>query len=228
MRSSVPIPGNPWPHDMVITVDDDPVSLVELLWVRDAWGLQPLHDDVPPPLVDSPEPQITADNEVEIGAWQAAWPELWTATLRHAGDVIDPALFDAIRGTASSSTERMDLLARITGPSWHDRFDEAGLEHYQPWQSSQLHRRMATLPGAAKEQPERQSLEALITAWRHGLTKIVTIPCRGSFTRVIGPHAFARHRRHPLRRRRPQRRPGPLQTMSPQRIGVGARFCRSV
>jgi len=64
VRSSVPIPGNPWPHDMVITVDDDPVSLVELLWVRDAWGLQPLHDDVPPPLVDSPEPQITADNEV--------------------------------------------------------------------------------------------------------------------------------------------------------------------
>ena len=190
MRSSRPIPGNPWPHDMVITVDDDPALLVELLWIRDAWGLQPHHDDVPPQLVDSPDPQVNEDNEVDIGAWQAAWPELWNATLRHAGEVRDPALFDAIRGTANNSTERMELLARITGPSWRDRFGEAGLERYQPWQASQFRRRTVGLPNAAEEQPEHRSLEAVITAWRRGLTKIVTIPCRGAFTRSIGEHTL--------------------------------------
>ncbi|GAA1953815.1 hypothetical protein GCM10009717_19670 [Agromyces allii] len=56
--------------------------------------------------------------------------------------------------------------------------------------ASQFRRRTAGLPTSAEEQPERRSLDALITAWRHGLTKIVTIPCRGSFTRVIGPHAL--------------------------------------
>jgi hypothetical protein len=190
VRSSVTIPGAPWPHDMVITVDDDPVSLVELLWIRDAWGLAPDHDDVPPPLVDSPDPEVDGEDPVDVRAWQAAWPELWDATLRHAGEVPDPAIFDALRGTANHSTERMELLAQLHGPSWRDRFGDAGLEQYQPWQASQFRRRMAGLPRAAEEQPEHRSLDALITAWRHGLTKIVTIPCRGSFTRVIGPSAL--------------------------------------
>lgn len=34
------------------------------------------------------------------------------------------------------------------------------------------------------------SLDALIPAWREGLTKIVTIPCRGSCTHRIGEHAL--------------------------------------
>ncbi|MET4159784.1 hypothetical protein ABIC29_003387 [Agromyces sp. PvR057] len=190
MRSSVPIPGNPWPHDMVITVDDDPVSLVELLWIRDAWDLRPDHDDVPPPLADPPDPGVNGEDEVDIQAWQAAWPEIWDATLRHAGEVLDPALFDAIRGTANNSPERMELLARITGPSWRDRFGDTGLVWFQPWQASQFRRRTASLPTSTEEQPEHRSLDALINAWRHGLTRIVTIPCRGSFTRVIGPHAL--------------------------------------
>src|SRR4051812_35700978 len=51
MRSAGPIPGNPWPHDMVITVDDDPQQLLELLWLRDRWLLASDHPDPPPSLV---------------------------------------------------------------------------------------------------------------------------------------------------------------------------------
>ena len=40
MLSSSPMPENPWPHDMLITTDH-PSPLFELLWVREAWGLQP-------------------------------------------------------------------------------------------------------------------------------------------------------------------------------------------
>lgn len=190
MRSFVPIPGNPWPHDMMITVDDDPVSLVELLWIRDAWELRPDHGDAPPRLVDSPAAQMNRAVEVDIEAWRAAWPELWDATLRHAGKIHDPALFDAIHATAGYSPERMALLAQLTGPSWRDRFGDTGLDGFQAWQESQFHSRATNRPTSVEEQPERRSLDALIEAWRHGLTKIVTIPCRGSFTRAIGPHAL--------------------------------------
>jgi hypothetical protein len=40
------------------------------------------------------------------------------------------------------------------------------------------------------EQPERVALDALISAWQSGLTKIVEIPCHGTFTRVVGTHAL--------------------------------------
>ena len=38
--------------------------------------------------------------------------------------------------------------------------------------------------------PERRDLEALIPAWRAGLTKVVTIPCRGDHTRRVGDNAL--------------------------------------
>ncbi|WP_092966241.1 hypothetical protein [Agromyces sp. CF514] len=175
---------------MLITVDDDPVALVELLWIRDAWGLHPDHDDAPPQLVDSPGRPRDRAVEIDLEAWRGTWPALWDATLRHAGMIQDPALFDALRDTAGYSPERMTLLAQLTGPSWEDRFGNAGLESFQHWQALQFERRAATRSTSAEKQPERQSLDALVNAWRHGLTKIVTIPCHGSFTRVIGPHAL--------------------------------------
>lgn len=48
MRSTTPMEGNPWPHDVVISVDNDFYRLLELLWIREAWGLLPAGDDLPP------------------------------------------------------------------------------------------------------------------------------------------------------------------------------------
>ena len=59
MLSSVPIPGNSWPHDMVLTIEDDSQTLLELLWVREAWRLQPAGDDLAPLLSVTP---VGADN----------------------------------------------------------------------------------------------------------------------------------------------------------------------
>ena len=191
MRSSVPVPGDPWPHDMMITVDDDPASLVELLWIREAWGLRPPHDDQPPLLVDSPGVPTNENEALVIGDWEAAWPDIWRSVLRHAGEERDPGFFDAVRSTADGSAERADLIARITGPSWRDRFGEAGLdERYQAWRSSRFEERVAMRHASFADQPERRSLDALTAAWCRGLTKIVTIPCRGEFTRTIGEHTL--------------------------------------
>ncbi len=191
MRSYVPSPGNPWPHEMVITIDDDADSLVELLWIREAWGLRPLGDDLPPLLVDTPNRRIGGDEEIDIRRWEEAWPEFWLAILRHAGGVRDPGLFDALRGTANDSAERAELITRIAGPSWRDYFGDTGLgEGYRIWTASRVQQRAARSPRVLEEQPERRSLEPLIAAWRIGLTKIVTIPCQGEYTRTIGGHTL--------------------------------------
>ena len=192
MLSSVPIPGNPWPHDMVITVEDDVQSLVDLLWVRETWNLKPAGDDLPPFLsatsVGADGGAASAD---QMARWQDAWPALWEACLHHAGQIPDGGLFEQLSGTANGSIERAELLHLLIGPSWRDMFrDEAFTDQYQVWNQGQFDEGFRGRPRLLEEEPERVSLAALIRAWQAGLSKIVVIPCRGSYTRVIGQHAL--------------------------------------
>ena len=46
MRASSAIPGNPWPHDMVVEVADSPHAILDLLWLREACGLRPTGVDL--------------------------------------------------------------------------------------------------------------------------------------------------------------------------------------
>lgn len=187
MRSTIPMEGNPWPHDMVITIDDSPHQVMELLWVREACGLHP-SGDAPPPLVDTPPRSGTT---VDVGTWENAWPEVWDAVIRHAAGVIDAALFDEVRNTADGSPERAELLLRMRGPAWRDRFGDAAFdESYLSWSEKRFHERTRTRPRSLAESPERVSLDALVPAWEAGLAKVITIPCRGEYTRVVGGSAL--------------------------------------
>ena len=186
MRSFAPQPENPWPHDMAITVEDEPHLLLELLWVRDAYGLRPA-GEAPPALTDPPALRACPERE----EWESAWPELWADAVTHTAGIRDPALFEELQRTADGSVERAKLLQRLVGSGWRDRFGDAALDaDYDAWQ----HRRFAlssTSPATAPEEmPERRALDALIPAWRAGLTKVATIPCTGDFTRVIGPQTL--------------------------------------
>ncbi len=62
MRSMFPMPDNPWPHDMAITVEDSPHALLELLWIREAWQLDAEGPDLPPELADTPARFSSADH----------------------------------------------------------------------------------------------------------------------------------------------------------------------
>jgi hypothetical protein len=193
MRSSAPIPGNPWPHDMTITVDDQPNMLLELLWIREAHQLQPRGEDLPPLLSDSPPvPRDRVVNAEERAHWDDAWPRMWDAAVAHAGTENDPRLFQEIQRTANGSAERADLLRRIVGPDWRDEFGGGALDtdSYGRWQQQAHDHLRDKLPTSLEASPERRDLESLILAWRAGLTKVVTIPCAGDFTRKIGPHGL--------------------------------------
>lgn len=193
MRSNAPIPRNPWPHDMSITVDDRPHPLLELLWIREAYELQPQGDDLPPLLLDTPmtvqDPAVNAETRDE---WEAAWPHIWRAAVVHAGQDSDPRLFDELQTTADRSTERADLLHRIIGPSWRDNFGDSAFDDnsHSTWSQRGMDAHLTAVPTRLEDQPERRDLPALIPAWRAGLTKIVTIPCSDEFTRRVGENAL--------------------------------------
>lgn len=185
MRGIAPDPGNPWPHDMVITIEDDAFPLVELLWVREAWGLR-LPPGGPPRLARTParigEPEDRAE-------WETAWPVLWEGAVQHAASAPEPALFAALTSDQVRSDERASLVRAYTGPTWSDRFGEASLgTAFDEWNRAERERRLALVaaPQGVSASPERLALDALIPAWEAGLTRVVTIPCRGAGTRIIG------------------------------------------
>ena len=192
MKSFRPIPGDPWPHDMSITVEDRPHQLLELLWLREAYALHPDGDDVPPLLVEAPAPAAMVIDDGTRGTWQAAWPRIWNAVAEHAGRDLDPRLFDAIRDQPAGSAEREAILRDMFGPTWDDEFGRDALDDpsLRAWDENGMRALNASLPRAFEDIPERRDLAALVSAWRAGLTKIVTIPSRGEHTRRLGPNSL--------------------------------------
>jgi hypothetical protein len=190
MRSSEPTPGDLWPHDMVISIEDSPYAIHELLWIREAWNLPLAGTDLPPLLTNTPAP-VDADRPASFALWRDHWAELWRECLAHAGTVQDPSVFDRLTDSSLGSAARASLIDQLRGPSWRDRFgDEALTEAYEDWNRAQYEGLTSRLGLPYDESPERTSLDALIPAWRAGLTKLVLIPCRGSFTRPIGQSAL--------------------------------------
>lgn len=184
MRSVTPMAGNPWPHDMVLSIDPHRHQLLELLWIRQAWGLRPVGELLPPPLVDAPE-QVGEPQDRD--AWEAAWPQVWEGAVSHTAAPFDPTRFEEQLRHAGGPSERAELLRQLDGPTWRERFgDTAFDESFRAWSEAQLQAQRDQRPRSLAEEPERRSLEALIPAWQAGLTTIITIPCRGEHTRIVG------------------------------------------
>jgi hypothetical protein len=189
MRSLNSIPNNPWPHDMRITVDDQADPLLELLWIREAYDLEPRGDDLPPllshpPLGEALRPPTPRDRE----EWTSAWPALWAAAVSHAGKEADFALHERLTRTANGSQDRIELLRELVGPSWRDEFGSEALDppSYREWREGTV----APRPPALEDNPLVRDLDGVVVAWRAGMTKIITIPCDGEYTRRVGDNAL--------------------------------------
>ncbi|MFJ3383026.1 MULTISPECIES: hypothetical protein [unclassified Curtobacterium] len=187
MISSTPMPGNPWPHDMVLTIEDGSQVLLELLWIREARGLHVDGDDLPPRLVATPELEPPTDDERRT--WSAAWPALWRACLAHAAEDEDRTLVDRLDSAPPGAPERAALLAELSGPSWSDAFgDDAFTSGHDAWRTARFDEQME--PSRLRRQPERDALDALVPAWRAGLRRVVVIPCAGDATRRVREHGL--------------------------------------
>ncbi len=177
---------------MTLTVEDRPQALLELLWLREAHHLEPHGENLPPLLSETPTAASVPSDEAQQADWESAWPQAWHDTLEHAARDTDPRLFDRLRETANGSPQRAALLREITGLDARDHFghDAFADPSYRKWEQDDMEEFISSRPRALKDSPERRDLDALIPAWRAGLTKIVTIPCHGVHDRKIGLNAL--------------------------------------
>lgn len=192
MRSVNPIPGNPWPHDMVIRVQDSPWALFELLWLREAYDLRPVGDDLPPMLARTPAPAARALDADTRVRWERAWTSLWRAASLHAGREQDHEGHARLISMEPGDPGRTDLLHHIVGPTWSDEFGDDAFDDpsYSERERSTAEERAAARPRTLADNPEHRDLDALIPAWQAGLTTIVTIPCLSEHTRRLGDNAL--------------------------------------
>ena len=176
-----------WPQGMVISIENHSSPIEELLWIREAYALQPT-GDMPPPLV---EPPAVVGRPDDAAAWEAAWPELWHAAVRHASIVITRDRIDELMRTEDASPERLEALRGLRGPGWSDRFGDAALERgYGSWSEQRFETLIARPQRRLRDTPEHRSMPELIAAWQAGLTRIVAIPCQGEHTRVVSGSAL--------------------------------------
>lgn len=176
MRSLEPIPGDPWPQDMVLTIETTSGSLTYLLFVRTAWQLE--IDTVPalesePSIGDSGRP---ADRDVDAARaqWLVEWNRAWTHFEPRRQAITMP---DAeTQHLLDTLTDEELQTAMSTQPS---SYWEAGIDHraYSAW-----HR---LLQPAIEDSPENLVLPALIPAWESGLSTIIQLPYRGYFAERI-------------------------------------------
>ncbi|WP_461473318.1 hypothetical protein [Microbacterium sp. HJ5] len=173
-------------------MDDRPHALLELLWLREAHGLSPVGDGLPPLLVDTPTAPADEIDDETRGKWEGDWPSVWRDVVAHAGEESDPQLYERLPHTEDGSAEREAILRALVGPSWadhHDRdvFNDAS---YLAWEQSGMEAFLASQHERLADSPERREVDALVPAWRAGLTKVITIPCRGELAQRIGAHGL--------------------------------------
>lgn len=172
MRFSDDVPGNPWPRDMQVGVEECWPPLIYLLFVRSAWHLD---IEAVPRLDSEPDPGRSHRPEnLDVDAagrrWLAEWHRAWTH--------FDPP---SVRvSTPDETTQHLldtltdDELWQATS-TWPSDFWDAGVDRAacDRWRSS-----MAAPLSAL---PENQVVPALTRAWRTGLTTIIQMPYIGSF-----------------------------------------------
>ncbi|WP_150957914.1 hypothetical protein [Microbacterium testaceum] len=187
MQSAHPVPGDPWPHEMLLSIQDSPHEAFEMLWVREAYGLE-VSGDVPPPVLDTPAPAARTLDRSERARWETAWTALWAPVIAHAGRPTDSAAMDRLMRSDLDAEERATLLAEVSGPSWRDEFGDDVFDDpsYRDAQERAFAARRTARPHAFAEIPERRDVEALVPAWRRGLVQIVVLPCRGAYVRTLG------------------------------------------
>jgi hypothetical protein len=178
MRSERPIPGNPWPHDMVLRIDE-PQPLTALLFVREAWRL-PI-DEVPAldaiPDVGTSARPADLDLDDAVARWRLEWERAFAGVVPGDREVRAPDADIARLLREARDEDLSDALAM------RSLFRSAAIDHaaFGAWKSSL--RDPHGVPLA--EHPERISVEALVAAWRAGLENIVQLPFAGYFAERI-------------------------------------------
>lgn len=153
-----------WPREMQIFVEERDRTLLELLFVRNAWGLLPAE----PALEPSPDPgasarPVTPDRPTWEARWRNAWELAWADQLA------------AQPGVPTHPFHR--------SPSWTEKLGEDGIDidALARWLDSLV----PDLRTPLESRPERRNVAAVEGAWESGLDTIIVLPYRGYFAERV-------------------------------------------
>lgn len=184
MQWSTPRPGNPWPHDMVISVDDHPLSLNLLLFVRHGWSIAREVDI--PELTPTPDPgasQMPASASVAewTDRWRIVWDRAWDWYKIQDPDMQNHPTQEIMRQVLQPGQKLHPLIP----PLWTTEYDWDGLdpEAFNNWHGD--------LIPAVPNDAERKNLSDLIPAWESGVDTIIVLPYAGYFAKRISPRHLA-------------------------------------
>lgn len=169
--------GGAWPREMEISVSIHPHRLLELLWAREAYGLRTTSSI--PSLVSTPD---ALDPVTDSRARGLVWDELWDENLRCEAEGI-PAGFAEELNRAETTQARAALLGTIQSQRWNDLNTDIPIGvPFDEWLRDQKAAALAERDQKFEESPERMATDALIDAWQAGLSRIITLPCRGNYS----------------------------------------------
>ncbi|MCS5718903.1 hypothetical protein N1027_12235 [Herbiconiux sp. CPCC 205763] len=180
MRSDQPVPGNPWPHDMVLHIDTAPNALIELLFARELWRFEIREV----PSLDAP-PALGASSRLAPGRglgsgemaalWRQDWERAWSLFDAPNRGATGPDAKTARMLATLDDTELAHAVSGAPSEFWRRGIDVSALGDWERMLTEAEH--VPTLEST----PERRSLSALIAAWKTGLTHIVQLPYAGYF-----------------------------------------------
>ncbi|WP_382304655.1 hypothetical protein [Herbiconiux sp. UC225_62] len=189
MRSDEPMPGNPWPRDMVLHIETSPFGLIELLFAREVWQLAirevPALDVVPSVGASSRLASGPRQGSGEMAAlWRKDWARAWAPFDAESVGIPGPDAETARMLATLDDAELAQAVSSTPSEFWHRGIDSEALGTWRRELSGA--ERVTTLD----ETPERRSLPALIAAWETGLTDIVQLPYAGFFAERLNPRTL--------------------------------------
>ena len=182
MRAQHPDPNEPWPNEMVLTIEATNASAALLLFVRDAWGLDtgemPALD--PPALASDTVRPPGLDTVELVELWKHDWEQVWRQYEPHSTGVSEPDAQTQFLLDTLSDEELWEVMSTEPSRLWSEGLDEATFDQWTHLLEDDI-----SLPVDAT--PERMSLNAVIEAWRRGLTHILEVPFAGYYAERISP-----------------------------------------
>lgn len=170
-----------WPKDMTIRIDDHAQNLKMLLFIRQAWMVaQDIEIPELSPVAATGASKIPESASFEV--WDERWKQQWDRSW---------AWFNVstVQDAPISQYEMQNLsrpgqdLHPFVPPFWTVEYGEEGVDlaAFNSWDRQTL----PTFPSRS----ERDSLPALVKAWKDGVTTIIVLPYRGYFAqRLNGSH----------------------------------------
>jgi hypothetical protein len=171
-------PGDPWPQDMLISVDDHPLALNLLLFVRHAWPIArnikvPALSPVPNP--GASKVPSTASIDEWSDRWRIAWERAWDWYKIQEPDSSKHPTPELMREVLRPGQELHPLIP----PLWTTEYDWDGLDGdaFSKWQQE-----LSQIPPS---DVERRVLPDLIPAWESGMDTVIVVPYAGYFAKRI-------------------------------------------